>query len=521
MASPFGGIDPQLLAYINAMGPSDEDKKAARNHALLVAGLGMMANSTGPAMVGIGRGGLLGSAAYNDQLKSTEALRQQSMAQAVQAMNMQRQGQFMDMGRDMLGLGGQPSGAPASAPPQGGTPPPGMAPQAPQGPAPQGQPPMAQAAQQQSVAGQAPPWATPRAQMGMAFMSGDPKKVADVIGEQMKPQIGPDGTIFMSGKAWGRMVPQGAILYQNGDPAQATFVKNPQQALDAVAEQAGATAGATTAATEKAQFPYRTITAQGPNGAPVTGFQSDVLGTPASQRGVQLDPSLSPQQRQAAMADAQRSGYGGIVGPDPIEMKRKEGAVQTQVEQNNVVAKGQGQDYLNIIDSEKQAPGNIAKYDLMKQYLGKIDTGKLAPSVLGLKSLAAYVAPNVAKDFTKDLPYAQAVSALSNEIALQLRNPTGGAGMPGSMSNSDRDFLVSMTANTANDPRAIPLMLDMRIAMEKRAQEVGQIARDYRRQNGTLDEGFYQQLQTYSNAHPMFDKMAQPATSGWSIKKLN
>jgi hypothetical protein len=519
MASPFAGIDPQLLAYIQAMGPSEEDKKAARQHALLTAGLGMMANSTGPTMVGIGRGGLLGSAAYNDQLKTTEALRQQSMAQAVQAMNMQRQGEFMNIGRDMVGLG-SPSGAPASAPPQGGMPPPqGMPAQAPQG-QPQAAP-MPPVAQQQSVAGQAPPWANPRAQMGMAFMSGDPKKVADVIGEQMKPQIGPDGTIFMSGKVWGRMVPQGAILYQNGDPAQATFVKNPQQALDAVAEQAGATAGATTAATEKAQFPYRTISGQDAQGRTVTGFQSDVLGAPASQRGVTLDPSLSPAQRQAAMADAQRSGYGGLTGPNPLAMKTAEAAIQTQAEQNNVVAKGQGQDYLNIIDSEKQAPGNIAKYDLMKQYLGKIDTGKLAPSVLGLKSIAAYVAPNAAKDFTKDLPYAQAVSALSNEIALQLRNPTGGAGMPGSMSNSDRDFLVSMTANTANDPRAIPLMLDMRIAMEKRAQEVGQIARDYRKQNGTLDEGFYQQLQNYSNAHPMFDKMAQPSAAGWSIKKLN
>ena len=94
--------------------------------------------------------------------------------------------------------------------------------------------------------------------------------------------------------------------------------------------------------------------------------------------------------------------------------------------------------------------------------------------------------------------------------------------MPGSMSNSDRDFLVSMTANTANDPRAIPLMLDMRIALEKRAQEVGQLARNYRQQNGTIDENFYKQLQDYSNSHPMFDKLTQPAsTSGWSIKKLN
>src|SRR6185312_11883979 len=124
---------------------------------------------------------------------------------------------------------------------------------------------------------------------------------------------------------------------------------------------------------------------------------------PAPMQQVNLNPipgdktPLSAAQQAAALADAQRSGYamptGSITGADPIEQKRKEGLVAAQTEQNTSIAKGQAQDYLNIIDSEKQAPGNIAKYSLMKDYLGKIGTGKLTPTVLTLKQYAASIAP--------------------------------------------------------------------------------------------------------------------------------
>ena len=245
-----------------------------------------------------------------------------------------------------------------------------------------------------------------------------------------------------------------------------------------------------------------------------------------AQQPYSLRGNFTPQELARIQADANGSNpfpvqyaqpSGGVgTTPDPLDMKRAEGEIQTRNEQNNVIAKGQGEDYLNIVKAEKDATGNIAKYDLMKSYLSKVETGKLAPSVLGLKSVAAYVAPNLAKEWTKDVPYAQASAALSNEIALQLRNPQGGAGMPGALSDRDREFLVSMTANSANDPRAIPIMLDARIAMEKRAQEVGRMAREYRSKNGRVDEGFYEELRAYSESHPLFAGVMKdaPPTGG-------
>jgi hypothetical protein len=230
----------------------------------------------------------------------------------------------------------------------------------------------------------------------------------------------------------------------------------------------------------------------------------------------------------AALRDAASGGANptGIVqGPNPLAMKAAESAIETQAAQNTEIAKTQGKEYTDIVTAERQAPNNIGRLDLMKKYLSNVGTGKAAPTVLSLKAYASYFAPELAKSFTKDVPFAQAASALSNELALQLRNPSQGGGMPGSLSNSDRDFLASMTANVANDPRSIPLMLDARIAIEKRNQEVGKMARQYYGQHGKIDEGFYQQVQDYATAHPVFSNMALPGApsglpAGWKIERV-
>lgn len=152
MASPFGGIDPSILALFN-QGPSDEEKKAARQHALLAAGLSMMQNANQRPLQAIGSGGLLGMGAYNNELGNIAHQRQQNMAGMGQAVQLQNQLQAM---QDQAGLrkaetefssrfgvpGAPPQNAPMGAQQPGGAIGPGAMPgaQAPQtmgdGPAP-------------------------------------------------------------------------------------------------------------------------------------------------------------------------------------------------------------------------------------------------------------------------------------------------------------------------------------------------------------------------------------------------
>ncbi|MDE2441944.1 MAG: hypothetical protein KGP14_13050, partial [Betaproteobacteria bacterium] len=113
-------------------------------------------------------------------------------------------------------------------------------------------------------------------------------------------------------------------------------------------------------------------------------------------------------------------------------------------------------------------------------------------------------------------PAKQAFQALSGEIALSLRNPSGGAGMPGALSDKDLTFLQSMTPDLGKTTEGNKLIIDTARKLATRDQEVAKMARDYRKKNGQFDEGFFDQLAAYSDKHPLYEKeaQAQPATGG-------
>jgi hypothetical protein len=91
-------------------------------------------------------------------------------------------------------------------------------------------------------------------------------------------------------------------------------------------------------------------------------------------------------------------------------------------------------------------------------------------------------------------------------MALQLRNPSGGAGMPGALSDADRVYLQSMTPGLTKTPEGRKLISETMITLAKRDQDVAKLARDYRKKNGGFDEGFYNELATWSAANPLFEQ---------------
>ena len=131
-----------------------------------------------------------------------------------------------------------------------------------------------------------------------------------------------------------------------------------------------------------------------------------------------------------------------------------------------------------------------------------MQTGKLTPFGVDVASTAASLGFKI----DPKLGNKQAADALSKEMALELRNPSGGAGMPGALSNSDREFLMSMTPGLTSDPAGRKLISESMIKLAKRDQEVAKLARDYRKRKGNLDEGFYDELAKFSDANPLFTK---------------
>jgi hypothetical protein len=161
-----------------------------------------------------------------------------------------------------------------------------------------------------------------------------------------------------------------------------------------------------------------------------------------------------------------------------------------------------GKTYATIQDAGASATNKINKVNRLNTLLEGVQTGKLTPFGVDVASTAASLGFKI----DPKLGNKQAADALSKEMALELRNPSGGAGMPGALSNSDRDFLMSMTPGLTSDPEGRKLISESMIKLAKRDQEVAKIAREYRKKNGNLDEGFYEELAKFSEANPLFTK---------------
>jgi hypothetical protein len=169
------------------------------------------------------------------------------------------------------------------------------------------------------------------------------------------------------------------------------------------------------------------------------------------------------------------------------------------------VGQEMGDQYSNLLKADMNAPANIAKYQRLGGLLGQVSTGKFKGATTDIKAAAKSLGIDLtALGVSDDVAPAQAARALANQVALELRNPAGGAGMPGALSERDLKFLVESIPGLENDPASIPIMIEYRVKLAKREQEVARMARAYRKKNGKFDEGFYDELAEWSAKNPLF-----------------
>lgn len=178
-----------------------------------------------------------------------------------------------------------------------------------------------------------------------------------------------------------------------------------------------------------------------------------------------------------------------------------------------------GKMYADLQQAGSAAPAKLSKLDRMESLMQGVQTGKLAPAMTQIASIAESFGLKV----DSKLGAKQALDALSNEIALSLRNPAGGAGMPGALSDKDREFLASMTPGLSKTPAGNRLIIDTARKLAQREQQVAKLAREYRKKNGHLDEGFYDELAEFSAANPLFGAEGTAKTTvtedGWIIRE--
>ena len=130
-----------------------------------------------------------------------------------------------------------------------------------------------------------------------------------------------------------------------------------------------------------------------------------------------------------------------------------------------------------------------------------VTQGALAENITGLKGIAASLNIDIAGKGSED-----AIRSITNKFALELRNPSGGAGMPGAMSDSDRNFLASIPPSLSNTPAGRALISQGMRAINNRDKQIANMAQRYEEKNGRLDNGFVKEMREWSEKTPMFDE---------------
>jgi hypothetical protein len=170
-------------------------------------------------------------------------------------------------------------------------------------------------------------------------------------------------------------------------------------------------------------------------------------------------------------------------------------------------AKAAADQYKKIQDAGFTAPNKIAKYQQLGSLLDNFNGNKLTPMGMDIAKFAASAGIKI----DPNLPNKEAAQALTNELALSLRNPAGGEGMPGSLSDADRQFLLNSVPNLQQSDQGRRQMVDMQVRLLQRQADTAAMARKWAQRYGRLDavnpatgKSFFDNLQDWSARNPLF-----------------
>jgi hypothetical protein len=151
--------------------------------------------------------------------------------------------------------------------------------------------------------------------------------------------------------------------------------------------------------------------------------------------------------------------------------------------------------------------------DAINVLVGDVETSPLTP--LGVKA-AGMAKGAFGIDIDPNLPRKQAAETIMGRMALDARSTAEGGGMPGAMSDADREFLRSMNPSLSQTKEGRALIVNVQRRLAKRDQEIAQWAREYRASTGRFDEGFQEYAAQKSAGAPLFADLVSTASFGSS-----
>lgn len=206
-------------------------------------------------------------------------------------------------------------------------------------------------------------------------------------------------------------------------------------------------------------------------------------------------------QRAGGMGGRPQSGAALPAGWATISSSTPPGGT-VESEYDKTTGKAFGEMMVKSQEAPRAARSVLAQYEEIDRLLDGLETGKLAPQMTEVKRALAGLGADI--DTTK-LGRAEAATAIANAAALKLRDPSQGGGMPGAMSDADREYLRSMIPGLGMTPEGRKLAIEAQRRVYQRAQEEARLMREYQQgRGGRLDAGIYDALDNLAQ-RPLFD----------------
>lgn len=158
--------------------------------------------------------------------------------------------------------------------------------------------------------------------------------------------------------------------------------------------------------------------------------------------------------------------------------------------------------YDDLSTQANTAQEMLGLYDAAQQALQTgVYTGPGGEAVLELQRLGNMLGVENADQ----VGAGELVRSIQNRMALIMRSPDSGMGMPGAVSDRDLKFLKDAQIGLDRSPQGNAKMLQAYSALEKRKIEIAKLADQYIAQNGRLDSGFNTAVREYAQANPLLE----------------
>ena len=191
-----------------------------------------------------------------------------------------------------------------------------------------------------------------------------------------------------------------------------------------------------------------------------------------------------------------------------VERMKRAGAPSVNIHGDKKMAEGFAKRYFDLQEKAGSAESAIALYDIAEQALNTgVRTGALGEFENTMRSFAGAIGIGN----PEKLKGGELMTAVQNRLALNMRNPASGMGMPGAVSDRDIKFLKDSQPGLDRSPASNAFMIEAFRRIERRKIEIASMAQEYAaNNNGRLDVGFTRVVREFAKNNPLFAGMQAP-----------